>query len=160
MIKLFLTDLDGCLTDGGYWRFTECDGIAKRFNVRDFHGMEILHNTGISVGIITRARSNITHSQISQIASYAVAFTSIQDKLKCVQENFAGIDIDDISYIGDDLPDIELLKEVGLAACPNDAEPQVIKIVQEHRNGIVLTRTGGNACVRELINIILGENNV
>ena len=160
MIKLFLTDVDGVLTDGTYFHFEEIEGRAKRFHTRDSHGMKLLHEAGIKIAAVSGDTSATVKKQFNRSYPFAILHQGIKNKIDFVRLHYIGnpqlkLYWENIAYIGDDLPDIPLLEEVGLPACPANAEPQVIKIIENHKDGIILTRNGGDACVREFINLVL-----
>ncbi len=163
MIKLFLTDLDGTLTDGTYGISSQSDDMSKRFHTRDFHGMRLLHESGVEIAVITCSRSHVTRKQFGNAASYARLFIGVEDKRRAIYNAYVypqkqKYKWDEIAFIGDDLPDIELLKEVGAAACPADADAAIRNLIYEMSDGIILIRNGGCGCVREFINIILEAN--
>lgn len=159
MIKLFCVDCDGCLTDGRYLT-TENGVIAKQFNTRDFMGMKLLSNAGIKVAIITSAIDEVITLQCERAQEYGGhirIFKGLENKLKTIEDTFVPhkYSWDEISYIGDDVLDIELLKMAGLAACPNDAHSSVLEVVNNKPDGIVLAANGGAGCVRELSDFLL-----
>ncbi len=160
MIKLFLTDVDGCLTDSTYivlpaggW----LNGPGKVFNTRDWHGMAKLDKAGCRVGIISGDDSRSVKDQVLRCAGYAALFQGISDKRKFVQETY--IDSgkymwEEIAFVGDDTNDIELLQKVGWVACPADAMQEVKDVVKKLIDGVVLYHNGGRGCVREFVDEI------
>ncbi|WP_207507229.1 KdsC family phosphatase [Telluribacter humicola] len=152
-IKLFLTDVDGVLTDGGMY-YTESGDEFKKFNTRDGMGFELLRKAGIKTGIITSENTQIVARRAAKIkADYLHQGQRDGGKLAaaleiCKQE---GISLQEVAYIGDDLNCIELLKKAGLAACPADAVAQVKALPNIH----VLKTKGGEGCVRELVEMIV-----
>lgn len=157
MIKLFLTDVDGVLTDATYMVLATGEK-ANVFNTRDWHGMAKLHRLGCRVGIISGDNSDAVGHQVGRVARYAGFFQGINDKRRFVQENYIRPDgkfeWEEIAFIGDDTNDIGLLKVVGWPACPSDAVEEVIKVVEEHPEGMVLYHHGGKGCVREFADLI------
>lgn len=158
MIKLFLTDLDGVLTDGCYSVFSQRNEICKQFHTRDFHGLKLLEDKGMQIGVITRSETSITEKQFKRTLSNPVCLTGVKDKVDAVNTYFVApgyVKWDEIAYIGDDVMDLPLLKKVGIAACPADAEMEVSDFMIEKNDGFLLERTGGRACVREFIDLVL-----
>ena len=154
-IKLFLTDVDGTLTDGGMYYGS--DGTEfKKFNTRDGMGLQMLQRTGVKVGIVT---SENTPINVNRARKLGVDFLkqSARDggKLAATQEicDELGITLQDVAYVGDDVNCFDLLAAVGWAACPADACDKVKAIPGIH----ILQRQGGNACVREWIDQILAK---
>lgn len=157
MIKLLLTDLDGCLTDGGYYVSSSPNSpIFKKINTRDFHGMSLLYRDfNIKSTIVTRSGSG---SEIIKGKNFVSIINKCMDKKKAIDDAYVKPKIhswEEIAFIGDDENDLELLKSVGLAACPADAEDIVKDAVLSRLDGFVLSRKGGDACVREFINLII-----
>jgi N-acylneuraminate cytidylyltransferase len=146
-IKLFFTDVDGVLTDAGMY-YNQTDDEFKKFNTRDGKGFALLKNQGIKTGIITSENTIIVNRRANKL-NVDYLFQDINDKLSivktvCKEEK---IHLSEVAYIGDDLNDIELLRAVGLAACPNDA----VEKVKEIPNIIQLKKNGGDGVVREFI---------
>ena len=154
-IKLFLTDVDGTLTDGGMYYGS--DGTEfKKFNTRDGMGLQLLQRTGVKVGIVT---SENTPINVNRARKLGVDFLkqSARDggKLAATQEicDELGITLQDVAYVGDDVNCYDLLAAVGWAACPADACDKVRGIPGIH----ILKRRGGDARVREWIDMILAR---
>lgn len=152
-IKIFLSDIDGVLTDGGMY-YSENGDELKKFNTRDGMGFELLRNAGIKTGIITTENTKIAERRAAKLkVDYLYQGKKHGGKLAaameiCEKEN---ITLRNVAYIGDDINCIELLKAVGLPACPADAM-QVVKNVE---NINVLQLKGGEGVVREFAELIL-----
>lgn len=160
-MKLFFTDLDGTLTDGRYYTFSEHDGISKSYNTRDFHGMMMLSQYDVEFFVITLSSGLTLHNQISRLNQIEDKFkinmvARCYDKKTYVQNILTqrNIDWDQTCFIGDDTNDIELLKVAGVAACPSDAMPEIIDVVRSRDDGFVMTKPGGSGCVREFCDMI------
>ena len=153
MIKLFLTDVDGTLTDGGMYYTAEGD-VMKCFYVRDGMGMQLLQKAGVKVGIITSENTPIVEKRARKLGvDFLYQGVGFNRKVEAVEDlcQQLGISMSEVAYIGDDVNDIALLSVVGLAACPQDAEDQV-KTVE----GIMVThKQGGKGAVREFAKYIL-----
>ena len=152
-IKLFLTDIDGTLTDGGMY-YSETGDELKKFNTRDGMGLEKLREKGIKVGIITseECKLNIRRAQKLKL-DYLFQGKKDGGKLAVAQGIAAkmGISMQEVAYIGDDTNCIELLSAVGIAACPADANDKVKSIP----GIIVMRKKGGEGCVREFCDKLL-----
>ena len=152
-IKLFLSDVDGTLTDGGMY-YSENGDELKKFNTRDGMGFQLLREAGIKTGIITSEDTQIVARRAAKLkVDYLVQGKRDGGKLAAVQEicTELGITLQEVAYIGDDINCLELLTNVGVAACPADACTEV-----RTANGIkLMKRRGGEGCVREFINILL-----
>ena len=151
-IKLFLTDVDGVLTDGGMY-YSEIGDELKKFNTRDGMAFELLRKVGIKTGIITSEDTLIVKNRANKLkADYLVQGKCEGGKLTAAKEicEKEGITLENVAYIGDDINCFELLSEVGLAACPADAVGQVKNI----SGIIILNRKGGEGVVREFVEFI------
>lgn len=155
-IKLFVTDVDGTLTDAGMY-YDQFGNELKKFNTQDGKGFELLRNANIKTGIITSEDTNIVSNRAKKLkVDYLVQGETNSGKLQsilqiCKKENFS---IKNVAYIGDDINCKELLENVGLAACPDNAIDSIKKI----RGILQLQRSGGNGAVREFIDLVLQKN--
>lgn len=158
-IKLFLTDVDGCLTDGGMYYASSGDEM-KRFCVYDGMGIVQLRKAGIKCGIMTSETSEIVARRAQRLNLdylYMGVGRQVDDvrmtKLEACRQlcEELGITLDEVCYVGDDINDIDLLEAVGLAACPANARPEVKAIPGIKQ----LSRQGGDGAVRELCDEIL-----
>ncbi len=155
-IKVFLSDVDGVLTDAGMY-YTENGDEFKKFNTHDGMGFNMIQRTGVKIGIITTENTKIVERRAAKLKmDYLYQGKGFGGKLAaaldiCTKE---GIDIKEVAYIGDDVNCIELLEAVGIAACPANATKKVKAI----KNIIQLEKSGGEGAVREFIEMILDNN--
>ena len=152
-IKLFLSDIDGTLTDGGMY-YSENGDELKKFNTKDGMGISMLRENGIKVGIITSEDRELNQRRANKLnLDFIYQGKKNGGKLAITQELCAkmGISMQDVAYIGDDVNCIDLLSSVGMAACPADANAMVKEISGIH----VMTKKGGEGCVREFCEFIL-----
>lgn len=152
-IKLLVLDMDGVLTDGSIYLFNDGQQ-ARRFHAKDGEGIKQLIKKGVKVAILTGSKETGIVTIRSKMLNIAEELISINtaDKLKMLQQwsKQQTISLDEMAYIGDDSPDIEVLKAVGFSACPNDAIDEVKEVVD-----LVLTKDGGKGCVREFVNLLV-----
>ena len=160
-IKLFLTDVDGCLTDGGMYYTAEGDAM-KRFCVYDGMGMKLLQRAGIRCGILTSENSPIVRARAAKLALdylYLGVGSQVkegsQTKRQAAEEicRELGISMQEVCFVGDDINDIDLLEAVGLACCPPNARPEVKAVKGIH----MLQTPGGQGAIREIADAILAE---
>lgn len=151
-IKLAAFDVDGVLTDGSL-TFDEDGREYKTFNAKDGQGIVNLNKAGIITAIIT-ARENGTVYHRAQNLRIHELHQGVKNKIETLKEimNKYNISFDEISYMGDDLPDICILKEVKLAGCPADAVDEVKAVAN-----FISSKNGGRGAVRELCDKIIRE---
>ena len=151
-IKLFITDVDGTLTDGGMY-YSENGDELKKFNTRDGMGLQLLQKQGIKVGIVTSENTQMVERRAAKLkVDYLRQGKRDGGKLAVVKEicDEMGISLQEVAYIGDDVNCKELLSAVGVAACPADA----MKEIKNISNIKVMSRKGGEGCVREFVELI------
>lgn len=149
--KLILTDIDGVWTDGGMY-YDQTGNEWKKFHTYDSAGVLFAHQNEIPVGIITGEDTEIVARRAAKL-KIDYLFQGVKNKLE-VAENLCkqlNTSLDEVAYIGDDLGDIELLKNVGISATPNSAPEYVKKYSQ-----MVMTKNGGEGVFREFVEKILG----
>ncbi|MFN8349525.1 MAG: HAD-IIIA family hydrolase [Spirosomataceae bacterium] len=152
-IKLFLTDVDGVLTDGSMY-YTESGDEIKRFHTHDGMAFELLRNAGIKTGIITSENTQIVARRAAKIkADYLFQGKRNGGKLAVAQQICAemGISLAETAYVGDDINCLDLLKAVGIAACPANA----VSVVKNLPGIIQLEKRGGDGAVREFADLLL-----
>ena len=160
-VKLFLTDVDGCLTDGGMYYSAEGE-VLKRFCVYDGMGMVCLQQAGIPCGILTSENSPVVKARAEKLKLqylYLGVGSKVNPncltKLQAASEICAqlGITLDDVCYVGDDINDIDLLRAVGYPCCPPNARPEVKALTRAAgaKNDIqILATPGGQGAIREI----------
>ena len=153
-IKLLLMDCDGVLTDGRIWLTPDGDE-QKSFHARDGQGISVWHRAGFKSGIISgRASSGVERRAHELKMQYVHQFS--KNKVIALEEVVAdaNVSLDECCYIGDDLGDIAIMRRVGLAVAVADAAEDT-KATAHY----VTTRNGGDAAVREVIELILKAQN-
>lgn len=148
-IKMVVFDVDGVMTDGSM--IYDNDGLQyKTFNVKDGQGIVMLEKAGIKTAIITAKESGAVLHRFQDLGMTKL-YQGVKNKALAMKELVSDFNIDcsEVAYMGDDLPDIEVLREVGLACCPNDAIVDVKNICH-----FVSAKRGGRGAVRELCDLI------
>lgn len=154
-IKLFLSDVDGVLTDAGMY-YAESGDELKKFNAHDGMGMQLLRKRGIKIGIVTSENTCLVEKRAKKLQlDYLIQGRRNEGKLEAVREICAqeNITLSEVAYIGDDVNCLEVLSAVGVAACPADA----VASVRALPHIIRLSRRGGQGCVREFTDMILSR---
>lgn len=149
-IRLVCTDVDGVLTDGSL-HYGDFQGHAKAFHVRDGAGIKWLQRAGIPVAFISGLDSPATWNRAKHLGvedCYAghLAKLPVLDEL-CARH---GLGYAQVAHVGDDLHDLPLLTRVGLAACPEDAVPEVRAVCP-----LVVPVRGGRGVLRAVAETIL-----
>lgn len=154
-IKLLAFDVDGVMTDGSIT--LDENGVEyKTFNAKDGQGLVRMAESGFITAIIT-ARNNGTVAHRAKSLHITELHQGKKFKLPVLEELRVkyNLSYDEISYMGDDLPDICCLEKVGLACCPADG----VKEVKEVCN-FVAQKDGGRGAVRELCDFILDSQGI
>ena len=153
-IKCFITDVDGVLSNGLLYLTNNGDEI-KTFHVHDGVGLKLLMHANIHVAVITTSKNKIIETRMKQLGIEHY-FSGQLDKRNAYQILKQRLNLNDeqFAYIGDDLPDIPILKQVGLKIAVNDARPEVKEI-----SNIITKQVGGHGAVREACDLILKAQN-
>lgn len=151
-IKMFLTDCDGCLTDGGMY-YSEKGDELKKFCTYDGLGLRLLEEKGIPCGIVTGETRELNRARAQKL-KLDIFEEGCTDKVSVIkrlsQEH--NIPLENIAYMGDDLNDLGAIRIVGLSFAPANARPDIISEVN-----IVTKAKGGEGAVREAIDFILAS---
>ncbi len=152
-IKLLLLDVDGVMTDGRI-TYDSNGGESKSFDVKDGHGLKLLQRAGIQVGIITGRQSSIVARRAAELGielvyqgakDKSLPFWEILEKLALLPE--------EVAYVGDDVVDLPVMRQVGFAATVADAVDDVKPYAH-----MVTKRCGGRGAVREVCDFLLKES--
>lgn len=149
-IKLVIFDIDGVLTNGTL--FMGDDGEEyKAFHSKDGHGMRMLIECGLQAAVITGRKSNVVAHRMQDLG-IDIVYQGFRDKRPAFQQLLenTGLDRQDIAYMGDDVVDLPVMTQVGMAIAVADAHPFVI----EHAD-YVTEKPGGCGAAREAIETIL-----
>ena len=148
-IQLLATDVDGVLTPSTIiWDANRTE--QKVFNVKDGLGLRRIRKIGVKTAIITGRQSDIVDLRGAEL-DFDFIYQAVPDKSVVLDELLAktGLTIAKVAYMGDDLPDLPVLKRVGLAVCPADAPLKV----QRHCHWVA-PLAGGEGCMRALVDLI------
>jgi len=149
-IELLLLDVDGVLTDGGIF-YTDAGTEAKRFHVRDGSGLKLWHAAGKRSAIVSGRSSVVVERRAAELGIRPV-LQGRDDKLRAFAEVLAetGLRAEQVCAIGDDLPDLPVLRRCGLAVAVADA-------CREVREGahFVTSAPGGHGAVRDTVEWLL-----
>tara|TARA_Y100001935_G_C17311708_1_gene517021 strand:- start:4498 stop:5025 length:528 start_codon:yes stop_codon:yes gene_type:complete len=153
-ISLIIFDVDGVLTDGSL--YLDDDGKEmKAFNSRDGHGMKMLQEAGILIGIITGRKSNVVSARMASL-NIEYVLQGVEDKLEAYNKikNIVGLKNSQIACVGDDIVDLPMMNEAGLSICVADGH----EIVKQKAHYITKMK-GGRGAAREICEMILKSQN-
>jgi len=149
--QLLITDVDGVLTDGGMY-YTENGDAIKKYNAKDGLGIKRLTKKGFRVGIISHSTfKGMVHDRAKTIGITDI-YVGKDPKLGVLQDwcSKMGISLENVAYVGDDLNDIDVMEKVGTTACPADATREIKEL-----SDVILSKKGGDGCLREFIDTYL-----
>jgi 3-deoxy-D-manno-octulosonate 8-phosphate phosphatase (KDO 8-P phosphatase) len=149
-VKAFVFDVDGVLTDNKVL-VNEDGDLLRSFHIRDGQGIKYALAAGYPIGIITGGRSKGVMRRLNALGIEHV-YAGTTDKLPAFVEflHTHKLTASDVLYIGDDLPDLVIMKQAGMAVCPDDAVVEV-KAVSDYISQL----RGGDGMVRDIIEKVL-----
>lgn len=146
-LKLLVLDVDGVMTDGGMY-FTENGDQFKKYNTKDGMAIQHLVKDNFQLAIISSGFKSEMVKTRAEMLGIQFCYVGRDSKMEILQKHCTdlGIKLENVAIVGDDINDLEIIKNVGFSACPSDAVNAVKGQVD-----IVLTKKGGDGCVREFI---------
>ncbi len=149
-IRLVIFDVDGVLTDGSLYLADDGQEL-KAFNSRDGHGMKMLQETGVEIGIITGRTSKVVETRMQSLG-VKYLYQGQQEKLPAFEELLKKLSLtpDQVAYVGDDVVDLPILIRVGLAIAVQDAH----NLVKQHSHWTT-PNPGGRAAARDVCEMIM-----
>ena len=150
-IKMFLSDCDGCLTDGGMY-YSENGDELKKFNTKDGMAFKLLREAGIITGVVTGEKRELNIRRAKKL-HIDIVEQGVNDKLSKVKElcNKYNVSLENVAYIGDDINDLEVIKAVGFGCSVSNGMDSVKKAAK-----YVTKVPGGSGAIREIAELILG----
>lgn len=158
-IKLVLMDVDGTMTDGGVTLLSQPDGTAleiKTFDAHDGQGLTLARSAGLRTGCIT-GRESAALLRRAQEMKMEFIYMKQPVKMPAYEEilNKAGLPDSAVAYIGDDLPDIPIMRRAGFAVAVGDAVIEVKKAAHYTTKALA-----GRGAVREAVEVILKSQGI
>lgn len=149
-IRLLILDVDGVLTNGIIY-YGNADTMLRGFNLHDGLGIKLLQKSGIIVGIITAKASAAVLNRAAELKIEHV-YAGQEEKIIAYEKLKTKLTLADseIAYMGDDLPDLPILRRVGLAI----TVPQASELIKQHAD-IITQKKGGKGAVREICEFLL-----
>jgi len=149
-ITTFIFDVDGVLTDGSVF-VTEAGDQCRTFNTKDGYAIQLAVKCGYKVCVITGARSEGVRHRLNSLGVTDV-YLGAHTKIDIFKAYIADNDINpaNVLYMGDDIPDMDIMQQVGLPTCPADAADEVIAVSK-----YISPALGGRGCVRDVIQKVM-----
>ncbi len=149
--EAFIFDVDGVLTDGGITPTVDGNDFIRRYNAKDGYAVAYAIRMGYRICIISGGRGAALKRRLEMLGIKRM-YIDCMDKIAAMNEFFAeeGIDPRNTIYMGDDIPDLECMRAVGIPVCPADAASEVIEASR-----YVSEFKGGCGCVRDIIEQVL-----
>jgi len=155
-LRLIVFDIDGVMTDGGMF-YTESGDELKKFNAKDGLAIRMLNKVGFETGIISHGTNINLIKKRADIMHVKHVYCGTEPKSDVLLRWCDDLEItpQQVAFIGDDINDLSIINLVGFSACPADALAAVKNAVN-----VVLSRKGGDACVREWIDTYLLKSGI
>ncbi|HEX5743277.1 MAG TPA: HAD-IIIA family hydrolase [Flavobacteriaceae bacterium] len=149
-INTFIFDVDGVLTNGYVHVFANGE-LARQMNIKDGYALKAAINAGYRICIISGGTNEGVRNRLKGLGVEDI-YLGVQDKIEKLNELIDRYQLtaDTILYMGDDIPDYEVMQKVGLAACPKDAVTEIQSICH-----YISQKKGGEGCVRDVIEQVL-----
>ncbi len=146
-IRFLVLDVDGTLTDGGMY-FTTSGEEIKKFNAKDGRGIINLIRAGFPVALLSSGVNKTLLQNRAKVLGIQYVYAGKGDKIEVLRNwcEELKIKLEQVAYMGDDLNDLTVIPNVGVAACPSDAVKEVKEVAH-----VILNKKGGEGCVREFI---------
>lgn len=150
-IKAMAFDVDGVLSTNNVYLLSDQGQPARTANIKDGYAMQLAVKRGLNLAIITGGRSESVRTRYVGLGLQNV-FMGVSVKIDCFNRwlEESGLQAAEVLYMGDDIPDYEVMRACGLPCCPADAADEIKSI-----SAYVSPRCGGLGCVRDVIEQVL-----
>jgi 3-deoxy-D-manno-octulosonate 8-phosphate phosphatase (KDO 8-P phosphatase) len=149
-IKAFVFDVDGVLSHNVLSLSPDGDPV-RTANMKDGYAIMFAIRSGYPIGIITGGKTQDTRGRLDRLGITQIYMGTL-DKVPCLMEFLKNNELtaDEVLYMGDDIPDYNVMTKVGLPVCPNDAAPEIREI-----SAYISHHNGGEGCVRDVIEQVM-----
>ena len=154
-VEAIVLDVDGVMTDGGIIPTPDGDFI-RRYNAKDGYAVAAAIREGLKICIISGGRGRMLENRL-QMLGVSRYYLNCMDKVTAIREFVAdyNIDLENVVYMGDDIPDLECMRLVGIPVCPSDAAMEVVEASR-----YVSEFNGGHGAVRDIIEQVMRAKGV
>lgn len=149
-ITTFIFDVDGVMTDGIVTLSTDGD-MLRTMNVKDGYALQLAIKKGYKIIIISGGNSQVVRKRFQGLGIEEI-YLAVGNKLEVFEDilNRDKLDLSEILYMGDDIPDYKIMAKVGVAACPADAVEEI-----KHISHYISPLPGGKGCVRDVLEQVM-----
>lgn len=149
-VEAFIFDVDGVFTEGGITPIPDGD-FLRTYYAKDGYAVTYAISEGFRVFIVSGGRGKLLERRFEML-KVTKAYTNIGDKPKILREivELYGIRLENTVFMGDDIPDLPVMRMVGIPVCPSDACPEIIEA-----SAYVSQYAGGHGCVRDIIEQVM-----
>jgi 3-deoxy-D-manno-octulosonate 8-phosphate phosphatase (KDO 8-P phosphatase) len=149
-VKAFIFDVDGVLTDGSVTLMPDGEQV-RIMNIKDGYALQLAVKKGYKIAIISGGRSEMVRSRLNKLGVTDV-YLGIESKIDTYKEFLEIYELqnEEVLYMGDDIPDYEVMKRVGIPTCPFDSAPEIKDI-----SVYISQQKGGKGAVRDVIEQVL-----
>jgi 3-deoxy-D-manno-octulosonate 8-phosphate phosphatase (KDO 8-P phosphatase) len=149
-VEVFVFDVDGVMTDGTL-QLLDSGELSRRMHIRDGYALQLAVKKGYRVVVITGGRSPLVEKRLQGLGVRDI-FSGVTDKRKALSDYLEehGLKKETVLYMGDDMPDLRVMREAAIAVCPADAVEEIRAICH-----YVSPYQGGQGCVRDVIEKVL-----
>ena len=153
-VEAFVFDVDGVMTDGGIIPTPDGDFI-RRYNAKDGYAIAAAIREGFKVCVISGGRGRMLENRMTMLGVTRM-YLNCMDKVAAIEEFIADYDLhaEDVIYMGDDIPDLECMRKVGIPVCPADAAMEVVEASR-----YVSEFNGGYGAVRDIVEQVMRSQN-
>ena len=154
-VEAIVLDVDGVMTDGGIIPTPDGDFI-RRYNAKDGYAIASAIREGLKICIISGGRGRMLENRL-QMLGVTRYYLNCMDKVTAIREFAAdhNIDLENVIYMGDDIPDLECMRLVGVPVCPSDAAMEVVEASR-----YVSEYNGGHGAVRDIVEQVMRAKGV
>jgi len=149
-IKAFIFDVDGVFTDGTLYLFREGE-FLRAVNIKDGYALQHAVKQGYYIGVISGGKSEAVRERFKRLGVTDI-YLGVSDKVEAFKDFYYKYDISpqEVLYMGDDIPDLEVMTQVGMATCPADAVEEIKQVAS-----YISAYPGGKGCVRDVLEQVL-----
>ena len=154
-VEAIVLDVDGVMTDGGIIPTPDGDFI-RRYNAKDGYAIASAIREGLKICIISGGRGRMLENRL-QMLGVTRYYLNCMDKVAAIREFVAdyNVDLESVIYMGDDIPDLECMRLVGVPVCPSDAAMEVVEASR-----YISEYNGGHGAVRDIIEQVMRAKGV